>query len=59
MGGSRSRTGSPDPLPPPENAKNIRFPSNTGPDPIKINTATNVQSKHSMLDHHRHADETP
>ena len=36
--------------------KYIWFLSNTGPDPLKI---TNLPSQHSMLGHHRPANETP
>ena len=39
---------------PPENHKNIGFPNNSGPDPLKI---TKLQSQHSMLGHHRPAGE--
>ena len=35
---------------------NIGFLSNTGLDPLKI---SKLPSQHSMLDHHRHASETP
>ena len=37
------------------NRKTIGFLSNTGLDPLNNHKAT----KHSMLDHHRHASETP
>ena len=40
------------PPPPLENYKNIRFLSNTGPDPLKI---TMLPILHSMLGHHRPA----
>ena len=40
--------GGPDPPPHPEKSQNIGFPSNTGPDPLKI---TNLPSQHSMLGH--------
>ena len=40
MGESRWGTGGPDPPPPPENEKNVRFLSNTGPDPLKNHKAT-------------------
>ena len=46
-------TGGPDPL---ENYTNIGFLRNTGPDRLKI---TKLPIKHSILDHHRHACETP
>ena len=36
----RGGTGGSDPPTPPENHKNIEFPFNTGPDPIKIHKAT-------------------
>ena len=39
-----------------QNHKNIGFPSDTGPDPLKI---TKLSSEHSMLGHHWHASETP
>ena len=35
-----------------ENYKNIGFPSNTGPDPLKI-TNLHVPIQHSMFGHHR------
>ena len=44
------------PDPPLKNHKNIGFPSNIGPDPLKI---TKLPSQHSMLGQHRHASETP
>ena len=53
MGGSRGRTGGPDP---PEITRNIGFLNNTGPDPLKI---TKLPSKRSLLGHDRHASETP
>ena len=39
-----------------KNKKNIGFLSNTGLDQLKI---TKLLSQHSMLGHHRHANETP
>ena len=39
-----------------KNHKNIGFLSNTGPDPIKN---TKLPSQHSMLGHHRRADDGP
>ena len=45
------------PLPPTKNHKNIGFSSKTGPDPL--NKITKLPSQPSMLDHHRHASETP
>ena len=36
--------------------KNVCFFSNAGPDPLKN---TKLPSQNSMLDHHRHASETP
>ena len=42
--------------PPPENHKNIEYPSNTGPDPLKF---SKLPSQHSTLGHHRHPSETP
>ena len=39
-----------------KNHKNIGFPSNTGPDPLKLQS---YQASHSMMGHHRHARETP
>ena len=51
MHGSRGGTGGPIP-PPLKNHKNIGFPSNTGPDPLKI---TKLPSQHSVLGHHPHA----
>ena len=47
MGGSRWGTGGPDPL---KNHKNIGFPSNIDPDPLKI---TKLPSQHSMVSHCR------
>ena len=47
--------GDPDP-PPPGKSKDIEFPSDTGPDPLKI---TKLPSQHLMLGHHRLASETP
>ena len=38
--------------------KNIGFPSNIDPDPLKI-TKLHVPSQHSMVGHYRHASETP
>ena len=55
MPGSRGGTGGPDP-PPMKNHKNIWFTSNIDLDPLKI---TKLPSQHSMLGHHRHANETP
>ena len=47
-------TGGPDsPL---KNHQNIRFLSNTGPDPLKV---TKLPNQYSMLSYHRHASETP
>ena len=46
-------TGGPDPL---KNHKNIGFPSNIDPDPLKI---TKLPNQHSMVGHYRHASETP
>ena len=40
-------TGGPDPL---KNHKNIGFPSNIDPDPLKI---TKLPSQHSMVGHYR------
>ena len=45
--------GGPNPL---KKSQKYRFCSNTGPDPLKI---TKLPSQHSMLGHHRHANETP
>ena len=42
--------------PPPEKYKFIGFPSNTGPDPLKI---TKLPSQHSTMGHYRPASETP
>ena len=49
------RGGGTDP-PPPENHKNIGFPSNIDPDPLKL---TKLPSHNSMVDYYRHASETP
>ena len=46
---SRGKTRGPDP-PPSEKSQNIGFPSNTGPDPLKLH---NLPSQHSLLGHHR------
>ena len=43
------------PDPPWKIKKNIVFPSNTGPDPLKM---TRLPSQHSMLGHHRHVRES-
>ena len=51
-GGDRGSS-SPPPL---KNYKFIGFPSNTGPDPLKI---TKLPSQHSMMDHYWPASETP
>ena len=48
MGRSRGVAGPLDPL---EKSQNVGFPSNIGPDPLKI---TKLPSQHSMLGHHRH-----
>ena len=40
-----------------KNHKNIEFPSNTGPDPLKNHNATKPAA--SMFSHHRPASETP
>ena len=53
MGGSKGGTGGQDPL---KNHRNIEFPSNIDPDPLKINK---LQSQNSMLGHHGRASETP
>ena len=42
--------------PPLRNHKNIGFPSDIDPDPLKI---TKLPSQHSMVGHYRHASETP
>ena len=39
-----------------KNNKNIGFPSNIGPDPLKI---TKLPSQHSMLGHHRPGSQMP
>ena len=46
-------TGGPDPL---KNHKNVGFPSNIDPDPLKITT---LPSPHSMVGHYRHVSKTP
>ena len=59
------RQGVPTPPPPLKNHKKLGFLSNTGPDPLKITKVTKVSkgaknsSQNSMLDHYRHASETP
>ena len=55
MGGSRGGTGGPDPPPSLKNHKNIGFPSNIDPDPLKL---TKLPSQHSMVGHW-HASKTP
>ena len=55
MGGFRGGQGVRTP-PSLKSHKNIGFPRNTGPDPLKI---TKLPSQHSMLGHHWHASETP
>ena len=42
--------------PPPEKSQTIGFPSNIDPDPLNI---TKLPSQHSLVDHYRHARETP
>ena len=49
----RGDRGSGSPL---KNLKNIGFPSNIDPDPLKI---TKLPSQHSMVGHYRHASERP
>ena len=44
------------PPPPLKNHKNIGFPGDIDPDPLKI---AKLPSQHLMLDHHRHASEMP
>ena len=44
------------PPPPLKNQKNIGFISNTGPDPLNV---TKLASQHSILGHHRSADDGP
>ena len=56
MRGSRGELGVRPPPPPPEKSQNIGFPSNIGPDPLKV---TKLPSQHSMLDHHQNADDGP
>ena len=55
MDESRGGTGGPDP-PPLKNQTSIGFPGNIYPDPLKI---TKLPSQYSMVDHYRHASETP
>ena len=53
----RGGQGSGPPLPPPlKNHKFIGFPSNTGPDPLKI---TKLPSRHSTVGQYQPASETP
>ena len=41
---------------PPKNHKNIGYPSNIDPDPLKV---IKLPSQHSMVGHYRHASKTP
>ena len=56
MYGSRRGGGDSGSGPPLENHKNIRFFSNTGPDPLKI---VKLSSQLLILGQNRHASETP
>ena len=56
MRGSRRGGGGGGVRTPLKNHKTIGFPSNIGPDPLKI---TKLPSQDSMLGHHRHASEMP
>ena len=42
--------------PPLKNHKNIGFPTNNDPDPLK---STKLPSQHSMVGHYQHASKTP